>query len=437
MRYIDTGSRDPVHSLAAWLQAVLTDEVAEVRWQTGFFNEEPLGLFAPTLRRLATTGGHVSALIGSNPPGTQRDDVLQLVRLMGVPRANARIGVIQFGSGFYHPKTYHFCRADGSQCAYVGSANLTAPGVSSLHIEAGLTLDTAEGDPVGVLNEIAAAVDAWFDEERDGLHLVLNAAAVAHLVTDGVLIVAPPPPPPAPPAIAEDEEVEAAAAGGGAAAPRRRRSPRLSSLVNLPPLPSTLAPAAAVTPAPTPAAATWRPRTLLVILVHNDTQRIQADRQPGMSLGSQYFFLGKDCGDFFPELTIPNERGEKATWSCEIEMHFMDIEQTYPRCRVTYEEDNNKDFRLGTGAYTYTKVARAGDLAAISRVGQAEYELRILPQTGPHFAALERFARTPIGHAGKRYGYVPNADLARVIGEPVPNPTRTNAFDEYHPRRRN
>jgi hypothetical protein len=258
MRYIDTGSRDPAHAVATWLAAVLTDQVTEVRWQTGFFNDEPLGLFAQTFQRLAQAAGRVHALIGSNPPGTQHAPVAQLVQLLGLPRANVRLGVIQYRQGFYHPKTIHLRRANGSQCAYVGSANLTGPGVSSLHVEAGLTLDTADGDPIGVLNEIAAAVDAWFDDNRAGLHVVANPADVQQLLDDGVLIVPPPPEPPAPPAIAEadaedEEEAEAggAAAAGGGGAPR---PPRLNSLVNLPPVPAPAAPIPAPAPAPAPAA---------------------------------------------------------------------------------------------------------------------------------------------------------------------------------------
>src|SRR5437879_3614457 len=53
MRYIDTGSRDVTHALGAWLQSVLTPAISEVRWQSGFFNEDPLGIFTPTLQRLA------------------------------------------------------------------------------------------------------------------------------------------------------------------------------------------------------------------------------------------------------------------------------------------------------------------------------------------------------------------------------------------------
>jgi len=244
MRYVDTGSRDANQTLSAWLQSELSPSVAEVRWQAGFFTSEPLGLFAATLRRLAGSNGLVNVLIGSNDSGTLRDDVLELVQLLGLPRPNVRLGVVQYSNAFFHPKTYHFRRNDGSQCAYVGSANLTGQGVSSLHVEAGVLLDTRNGDPVAILDAIAAAVDDWFATNRDGLCVINDPADVHRLVTDGVLAIAPPPRPPGPPAQPPGLSVPA-----GPGAPAR---PRLRPLVSLPPLLG--APAAVAAPAP-PAAA--------------------------------------------------------------------------------------------------------------------------------------------------------------------------------------
>lgn len=249
MKYIDTGSRNQTQSLAAWLQGVMSSPVAEVRWQSGYFGEEPLALFGTTLQALAASGGLVRVLIGSNAPGTRRDDVLRLVQMIGLPRTNGQLGVVQYGNAFFHPKVFHFRRADGSQCAYVGSANLTAPGVSSLHVEAGLTLDTRENDPAAVLTDIANAIDGWFAQSRSGLNLVTTPADVTNLTTAGVLVVAPPPPPPAPPAVA-----------GAAGSPPGSTSPHLA------------APDRTFTPSPAPAthhtfhrhgpAASGRPRDL-------------------------------------------------------------------------------------------------------------------------------------------------------------------------------
>ena len=49
---------------------------------------------------------------------------MSLLGYVGVPRRHAAIGVIRYGAGLYHPKTYHIRRRDQSQAAYVGSANL-------------------------------------------------------------------------------------------------------------------------------------------------------------------------------------------------------------------------------------------------------------------------------------------------------------------------
>jgi len=121
-----------------------------------------------------------------------RDDVKRLAELIGLPRANAQLGVVQFENAFFHPKVCHLRRNDGSQCAYVGSANFTGQGVAALHIEAGLLLDTRDGDSDRVLNTIASAIDDWFTPNREGVHNVRNLADVDRLVNEGVLIVTPP-----------------------------------------------------------------------------------------------------------------------------------------------------------------------------------------------------------------------------------------------------
>jgi hypothetical protein len=241
MRYIDTGSRNATHALLAWLERQLETTISELRWQSGYFTAEPLGLFASTFHGLAQSNGIVRVLIGSNPPGSRRDDVLELARLLGLPRSNAQLGVIQYGNALYHPKTYHIRRTDGTQAAYVGSANLSGRG-TSMHVEAGLTLDTRDGDTDSVLNSIASAVDAWFTENHQGLRVVADIDRVDQLVSEGILIVNRPPPPPGPPAVVNPESIETT---------QRQTAPRLASLGNLPPLPSSTSSA---TPAPSPPA---------------------------------------------------------------------------------------------------------------------------------------------------------------------------------------
>ena len=187
MRYIDSGYRDPSQALGTWLAEVLRPEIAEVRWQSGFFSGDSLAILQATERYLSENERTVNALIGSNDRCTSRQDVDRLVSLIGVPRERAQLGVVSYEGGYYHPKTFHVRRDDGSQAAYVGSANLTGSGVASLHIEAGVIVDTREGDQSALLDAMASAVDSWFEVDPPGLYRVTTPADVGRLVNEGIL----------------------------------------------------------------------------------------------------------------------------------------------------------------------------------------------------------------------------------------------------------
>ena len=111
--------------------------------------------------------------------------------MIGFPRTNARIAIVSYATGLYHPKVYHATRVDGSQAAYVGSANLTSPGVTGLNIEAGLILDTAQGDEVEPLEQITAAIDAWFDRTSPAIQILRDQDDIPNLVAAGILSVPP------------------------------------------------------------------------------------------------------------------------------------------------------------------------------------------------------------------------------------------------------
>lgn len=194
MRYVDTGSRDPKHALGSWLGDVLLGPapVVALRLQTGFFGSDALGYFEDALKALAQSDGHTRILVGSNDGQTPRAAIADLLKIAGQPRSGLGIGVVSFQSGFFHPKVFHFQRADGSSTAYVGSANLTRSGATSLHVEAGIILDTEQGDPQSVLGSIADAVDDWFTEGRPGLYEVNGESDLDPLVVAGVLGVPSP-----------------------------------------------------------------------------------------------------------------------------------------------------------------------------------------------------------------------------------------------------
>ena len=150
--------------------------------------------------------------------------------------------------------------------------------------------------------------------------------------------------------------------------------------------------------------------TMLVILGHADTVRINAAPGTVEARGTQYFWLSRDCYDFFPPLTIPNIRGIKRTYSCTIRMKFVDLDRTED-VRVTFEAENNLDFRLGTGILRHTRLARPGDVAAISRIGESRYELRLYRQDTDAAGQLAPHAVNFIGHQGKRYGFISNDEF--------------------------
>jgi hypothetical protein len=198
MRYIDSNSRHANDALGSWLEEhVLDEDLAALRWQAGFFDGETMSYFARTIAHLRASGGPLRVLIGSNNGVTRSRDIAQLLYLAGPPRAEQRVGVVSFTGGFYHPKTIHITRADGSAAAYVGSANLTKNGITSVNIEAGVLLDTHDGDDVDCLADVASAVDWWFTDSRDGMTVVQGQQDINALIKAGVLD-RPAPPPAAP-----------------------------------------------------------------------------------------------------------------------------------------------------------------------------------------------------------------------------------------------
>lgn len=201
MKYIDTGSRRPDQSLGEWLTRTLRSRgVQAIRWQTGYFSAEILDYFKPQLARLSKHDALVRVLIGSNDGRTKSSDLKRLLTLAGAPRSGLQLGVVSYGTGYFHPKTVHITRNDGSQAAYVGSANLTRSG-AELHVEAGVVLDSAKGDDPLLLQAVARAIDDWFGSSRPGLHEIGTAANLSALIKLSLLDRRQPPKPPLPPGV--------------------------------------------------------------------------------------------------------------------------------------------------------------------------------------------------------------------------------------------
>ena len=188
MRYIDNGTGDPREdAVFPWLETALTADAVGIRWQSGFFDASVLGVFMGTFQRLANDDRDAIVLVGSNDGETQSSAVHQLVNLLGLPRPNARLGVVRYADGYYHPKTIHLCYGDGREVAYVGSANLTSRGINGLNVEAGIILDTDDGDPPEVLTRIGQAVEEWFLSRPAGLFEVAGHNDVNQLEARGIL----------------------------------------------------------------------------------------------------------------------------------------------------------------------------------------------------------------------------------------------------------
>jgi hypothetical protein len=198
VRYIDSGTRDAANAVGTWLSSELNEQTSELRIQSGFFSRDALRPFLPQFEGLVAANGLINVVIGSNDGQTLATHLSELVEALALPRPRSKLGVIYLNGAFYHPKTIHISRADGSQTAYVGSANFTLQGIAAKHVEAGLLLDTRDGDSGDLLAQIAAAADAWFAGNRLGIEQVFGPNDVAQMLADGIIRAAPAPRAPKP-----------------------------------------------------------------------------------------------------------------------------------------------------------------------------------------------------------------------------------------------
>jgi hypothetical protein len=123
-------------------------------------------------------------------------------------------------------------------------------------------------------------------------------------------------------------------------------------------------------------------------------------------------------------------RGVKATFSTLVNIRFVDL-KVERAVRVTFEAENNLDFRLGTAPFRYTKLASPGDLAVISRINEKEYEMRIVRSDSPQYEPLRKYAVNEIGHEGKRYGYLQNVDLEKLLNIRLPRNIEVQANKSF------
>lgn len=221
MRYLDTGAHDAAQALATWFQQVLSEDVSELRIQSGYFSFDAVRAISGLLKKSAASDLPTYVVLGSNDGDTLHSDVSRLSLKLGVPRPNARLVVIRFGNALFHPKCYHVTRGDGSQAAFVGSANFTGPGLTGSNVEAAIAVDTREGDSPQLLDSIKNAVDRWLGlGPSEGVFTVNSQADIDSLLELGVIAQTRPPRP-----------------SGTGAAVAGKPSAKRQKLVKLPPWP--------------------------------------------------------------------------------------------------------------------------------------------------------------------------------------------------------
>ena len=193
MRYIDSGIREAEQTVGFWMKSAVESKIREFRCQAGYFTLDGSSLLLPLLKACAAEGATVRLLLGSNGGATLASHIAFLAGTLGIPQKNVSLGVVSFDNCLFHPKVYHFVREDGSQTAYVGSANLTESGIAGRNVEAGVILDSSVGDDIEVLREIERRIEAWFEGEPIGLSHITKHADIDDLLASGYLALAPTP----------------------------------------------------------------------------------------------------------------------------------------------------------------------------------------------------------------------------------------------------
>lgn len=216
--------------------------------------------------------------------------------------------------------------------------------MTSLHVEAGLILDTAKSDPQSVLDKIAHSIDDWFTPPRAGLYEVAVDTDLAPLVRDQVIDVSSPP--------RATRTASTTASGTGSS---KRSS--LSSLVATPPLqnqplPQNAAPSGTVSgqplSSPTPVPVPAQP-----ITEHwaKPLSASDADRKPGSAStarGAIPLGQGRRRGQIDASQYFRHQMFGRLTWLNTVTRTGEPYEETTAPIHVTIERAYHGvlDFRV-------------------------------------------------------------------------------------------
>lgn len=152
-RYLDRLT-DPDDTPLAWLTQHLTD-AEHFHAHTGYLDRAGVRLIEAPLRDLLERGGQAHIVVDHRDGNPRRADIAWLVDLFAPYGDRATLRLVN-GPARLHGKVFATRTTDGARAALVGSANLTAAGLTR-NFEACLALD--DGNPA--LDAVFAAAQAW------------------------------------------------------------------------------------------------------------------------------------------------------------------------------------------------------------------------------------------------------------------------------------
>lgn len=166
--------------------------ITGLRFQFGYYRYRALYPFEDIIRGIAASGHPVHFVLGSNSGSLLQADLEWTLEVLD-GSVDTSLIVVAFSNAEFHPKTVHVTRSTASCTAVVGSGNLTESGLG-LNVEAGLSLDSNDGDDVAVIQRVADAIDRWSTIDEQGVFLIEDQDDINEL-SDAGIINRPPPRP--------------------------------------------------------------------------------------------------------------------------------------------------------------------------------------------------------------------------------------------------
>lgn len=184
-RYLDSSTGIEGQCLGDWLAANLTDDLRAFRCQFGYFGYDAIIDFETTIRSIAANGLPVHIVLGANKRALYSDDLTDVLSLF-TPSDTTTLTVVSFRNAEFHPKVVQIERPNGSAAAVVGSDNLTPAGMG-INVEAGIIIDTYDGDDAKVLSEIADSIERWHSLDDDAVFRIQGTGDIDDLLAARVI----------------------------------------------------------------------------------------------------------------------------------------------------------------------------------------------------------------------------------------------------------